>query len=375
MSQKATFKFTFPITKSEQRDDGRYLIGYASGPEIDTDGERMHPEAIEKFSDQINASNGADYPLTYRDAHAPDGVLRDLGVITKAWVNEHFHLGIEVKLDDDNPAADYLYKQVQKGKQYGMSVHGTVTDWSDDFVEDLGKTVRTFKNVILDEISNTTRPAWYPSFGTVLAKSVTDASDDAAGDNPVKTQKNGEPLDGDVKDAPQGDDAADSKTGEGVEDTDEAAVDETVDDAKDSQKSEDETDDDTGVEKAGRKVSAATAAQFKGLYDQMTTLLTDVGVLESDSSAEKSASEAGDTTTEKSDASTDASEPTLADVVAALEKANERIAELESAPRTQLPPKLTDVEKSAISTIEEVLSKAEPGDRLRTAFALHTKGR
>ena len=92
----ATFKYTFPIAKAEARTDGYYLTGYASGPEIDTEGERMAPEAIERFSEQINSTDD-DTRLVYRDAHAPDGVLRDLGEITKAWVTEKFHLGIEVR--------------------------------------------------------------------------------------------------------------------------------------------------------------------------------------------------------------------------------------------------------------------------------------
>lgn len=174
-----TFKYTFPITKAETRADGNYIIGYASGPEIDTEGERMAPEAIQRFSDQINATDET-MRLTYRDAHAPDGVLRDLGEITKAWIDDKFHLGIEVKVDMANPAGKFLFEQVNKGKQYGMSVAGRVLDYADEFVSTVGKTVRTYKNVVLDEISNTTRPAWYPSFGTVLAKSIKDASPDAS---------------------------------------------------------------------------------------------------------------------------------------------------------------------------------------------------
>jgi len=171
---KIAFKYTFPILKAENRDDGIYLVGFASGPEIDRDEERIAPEAIVRFAQQIEDRVASGDPLPYRDAHAPDGVLRDLGVLTKAWVNEHFHLGVEVRLDAENPASKYLFEQVKRGKQYGMSVSGSVLDWADEFVEGLGKAVRTFKHVILDEISNTTRPAWYPSFGTVLAKSVSD---------------------------------------------------------------------------------------------------------------------------------------------------------------------------------------------------------
>lgn len=181
------FKYTFPVSKAERRADGVYITGLASGPEIDGDGERVTVEAIAGFSRQIELAAEMGDPIPYRDAHAKDGVLRDLGVVTKAWITPDFHLGVEVRLDDDNPAAVSLFKQIQKGKQFGMSVAGHVLDFADEYVSEIGKIVRTFKDVVLEEISNTTRPAWYPSLGTVLSKAIKDAEDGesaaAAGDN------------------------------------------------------------------------------------------------------------------------------------------------------------------------------------------------
>lgn len=170
------WRITFPIEKAEQRDDGYFIIGLASGPEIDATDERMDQNLVYRYADQINASGGLslDAHLPYRDAHAPDGVMRDLGWLTSSWINDDQRLAVEVKLDEENPAAMYLFRQLKRGKKYGMSVAGKVLDYVDEWVTDVGKTIRTYKDVILTEISNTTRPAWTPSFGSVLAKAISD---------------------------------------------------------------------------------------------------------------------------------------------------------------------------------------------------------
>lgn len=174
--QPIPFRYTFGITKAEQRADGFFITGEASGPEIDATNERMAPEAIRRFSAQITAQAANGTPLPYRDAHAQDGVWRDLGEITRAWIDERLHLGVEVKLDEDSSAAMYLFKQLQKGKKYGMSIAGTVLDYADEFVSSVGRMIRTYKDIVLTEISNTTRPAWTPSFGTVLSKAIDEAT-------------------------------------------------------------------------------------------------------------------------------------------------------------------------------------------------------
>src|SRR6478609_738178 len=378
----ANFKYTFPIAKAEERPDGNYIVGFASGPEIDSDLERMAPEAIVRFSEQINATD-EETRLVYRDAHAKDGVLRDLGDITKAWVNEHFHLGIEVKLNMDNPAAAFLFKQVKKGKQYGMSVAGHVVEYADEFVAEVGKNVLTYKNVVLDEISNTTRPAWYPSFGTVLAKSVKDASETTEGEAMSKTAD--AELDTTVEDATKSDATTEvvDETAK-ADDTAGAAAEET---AADETAKSDETVVEETAEKAGRKLSGATSAKLLGLFNSMQEELTSLGVIEAPAAAdaattegEKSASGAEEDTTEKTAeaASTEAviTKSDLDALASALEKANERIAELEAQPRVAAPGAISDAAKSAAETdFEAELAKASPADRLRLAFAAQTSGR
>lgn len=378
----ATFKYTFPITKAEERADGFYITGYASGPEVDTEGERMAPEAITRFAEQINATD-PDSRLVYRDAHQPDGVLRDLGDITKAWVNEHFHLGIEVKLNMENPAAEFLFKQLKKGKQYGMSVGGHVVDYAMEYVDSVGKAVLTYKDVVLDEISNTTRPAWYPSFGTVLAKSIKDASIDAPTTG-VTVDEN-ELLDETVEDATKSDESADSttddvtKTDESVESQDETTEKADESTAEDTTEKSDESEAD--VEKAGRKLSGATANKLLGLFTEMQNTLVDLGVISTEGGdSEKSASAAEEDTTEKTDDATDSTEPVITKsdldaLAAALAKANERIAELEARPATVVPGVITDATKATADELAEVLAKASPSERMRLAFAAHTGGK
>lgn len=364
LAKAVNFKYTFPIAKAEQRSDGSYLVGYASGPEVDIEGERMAPEAIERFAGQITAAQDAGSPLVYRDAHAPDGVLRDLGDITKAWINEHFHLGIEIKVNMDNPAGAFLFRSVLAGKQYGMSVAGRVLDFADEMDKSAGKIVRTYKNVVLDEISNTTRPAWYPSFGSVLAKSVKDT---AAADLAL-----GEEV-GDKITLPAGDDTAKSDDTTVVDDT----TTESADDA--AKAAATATDDNT--EKAGRKVSGATATKLIGLFNEMQTALTDLGVIETPSTtddAEKSDAKTAENSTEKSESAPVDELAAIKTELGTLKAANEaqatRIAELESAPRTSLPPAVTEKD-AAQDEFMALLAKATPSERLRLVMAARTGGK
>lgn len=434
MTFTAAFKYTFPITKSEQRADGRYIIGYASGPEVDLEGERMAPEAIQRFAEQINTqTDDPELMLVYRDAHAPDGVLRDLGVIKKAWINEHMHLGIEVRLDDDNPASDFLWKQVDgRKKQYGMSVSGRVLDYADEFVSEVGKTVRTYKNVVLDEISNTTRPAWYPSFGSVLSKSIKDAAsavsdgvhvlnedelldtsveetakavEGEVASTEVETDKSsmdaydassaayvaqsvislmaGNPGDAELKSAfdliasfmSRKVEMIDDEGTEKSEDTteDEAAVDKSEDEA-----TEDTTDE---VDKAGRSISATNGKKLLGLYNEMTSTLVDLGLLEGavESSDKSDSTDEEDALDKSTEETVDDGQAALQTQIEELAKANAeqaaKIEELMKAPRTPVPAAITDETKKSASELSDMLSKASPSERLRLAFALQTQGR
>lgn len=171
------FKMTVPITKSSADEDGLYIEGAATGPEVDLQDERLAPEAIADFANQIKARYDAGDPIPYLDEHEKMGgrsVLKHLGDLVDGNITDKGHLWVKVRLHEDNPAATFLYRQIQKGKKFGMSISGDVPDggWADELVKSLGRKVRTFKQVILTHIANTTRPVWTPSLGTVLNRAV-----------------------------------------------------------------------------------------------------------------------------------------------------------------------------------------------------------
>lgn len=167
----ADWKYTIPVLRAEEAADGKYLVGEASGPERDLHQTEMSPEAITDFAAQIAERVAAGDPIPYVDAHAKDGVMRVLGHVIAGSVTPDFHLVIRVKLDDLNPAAQYLWNSVTRGKQFGMSIGGNGVAHRYVRTADGNRVIR-FTKVLLQEISNTTRPSWVPSFGTVLARSV-----------------------------------------------------------------------------------------------------------------------------------------------------------------------------------------------------------
>jgi len=430
----SNWRITFPIEKAEQREDGLYITGLASGPEIDATGERMSNELISRFADQINSTGGLAISsrLAYRDAHAPDGVLRDLGWVVRAWVNDQLQLAVEVKLDEENPAATYLFRALKRGKQYGMSVAGKVLDYTEEFVAEIGKTVMTYKDVILTEISNTTRPAWTPSFGSVLAKSLTEANEQSqhdAGD--VETHKTSPDGDG-IED--QTDDEAEAESDNGgvavvtdelhadEQDTTQPVVEETqaepeviapeVDapvagDGETTEKSDDDWSsvsaaytlesvlsilaDDDSPEAANLKdaansilaflsarVNSAEKADTTTPQAETETVTTEDVTPTTEETAEKSDSEDNADDLAKADETPEeetTQQPSVEELVRSLRELTAKVEELEKRPTTTLPP---IVDKADDESAEDVLQafKALPREqRLTAAFAAKTRGK
>lgn len=404
MTAPAKWRITFPVTKAERRSDGLYITGEATGPEVDAERERMHKNAIEGFQSQITKAVADGSPLPYRDAHAKDGVLRDLGHIVKGWLTEQMHLGIEVRLDEDNPAALYLFNQVQKGKQFGMSVMGMVEDYIDEYVSDIGHVVRTYKAVALEEISNTTRPAWTPSFGTVLSKAIDEAREAES------VAKNGESLSMDEELQPEQETsapAAEAETTEKAEEADSTNVVEQVTDATEGAEvaekaadAEAEGESET-VEKAGRALSATNRNILMAAHSDMMasmarfgSALSQLGVLDPEdaptsfdengpvaisdandiTAPEKSDSEAPENAVEKSNAPDEVDVTTeLAELKKAFSELTAEVTELRKGPATGRPPLIV---KSADEVIDPMAAIAamSPGERLRLGLAARHPG-
>ena len=166
------WKITIPVDRAEEQDGGLFLYGQASGPERDSHGTEMDPTAIQDFADQIVSRTNDGDPLPYLDHHMKDGVLRELGEVVDGSVSSDYRLNIKVRLHPDNPAAAYLHSRIKQGKKYGMSIAGDGVQYRMIDDPSSGEKVIRFLKIKLKEISNTTRPSWVPSFGTVLARSI-----------------------------------------------------------------------------------------------------------------------------------------------------------------------------------------------------------
>src|SRR6186997_433547 len=110
------FDIKIPIEKSEK--DGRWIItGVAAGSEVDLQGEAAHHVALQRMVDQINA-----VPLPFYDWHKKDFSSAEMGEVQKAWLNENDQVNVEIELDQDHPTAQWLWKKLDKGKQFGLSI-------------------------------------------------------------------------------------------------------------------------------------------------------------------------------------------------------------------------------------------------------------
>lgn len=269
----APFKYTITVEKAETTDEGLFIEGVASGMGVDSQGHEMDPSAIKGFEEQIRLRAEAGDPVPYLDWHNDKSVMAELGHVVKASVDPDFNLRIRVKLDEENPAAVLLHKRINRGKKFGMSVKGTADKWAERF-DDAGRRVLRFFDVALTEVSNTTKPIWTPSFGTVLAKAVIDEAEaesvQTEGDNPEMSKNDTEELTTGATDGAPADD-------ETTEPEAAAAEGETTEDTtpEESASGEDEVE----VMKAGAKYSKKARENFLAMYKQMGDMLRDEGIL------------------------------------------------------------------------------------------------
>jgi hypothetical protein len=185
--QSYEYKYTVPIEKSLRGD--RWIIrGVAAGPEVDKQGDVITPEAINSLATQINEA-----PVPFRNQHKVDDIMEDMGEVIKAFVTPDYQLEVEVELDRDNPSAQYLWKKLEQGKQYGMSIRGNSISPYTELSKAYGRPVRKHGRVTISEVSVTTRPVYSHSLGTVLKKAIDLAeAENAAGDNVMDTPVTGE---------------------------------------------------------------------------------------------------------------------------------------------------------------------------------------
>jgi len=162
------FPFMFIVEKavvSEDRTDAMIVSGVASSSNLDHDNERMSPEAIQAMANIINTQS---VPLRVEHQKDDNSII---GKVYKATVDERNQLIIEAELDNTNSAAALIYGTMKNGAKLGFSVGGAVKKAVKEFSEKTGRIVKTFYDVILNEVSLTNRPANYDSW--CFAKSIT----------------------------------------------------------------------------------------------------------------------------------------------------------------------------------------------------------
>ena len=168
--------FTFYIEKASAVANKPMVIrGVASSTSIDRDNEQMSSQAVESMLKQIKSKK-----IPLYNEHGRKWNDR-IGVVTNGEIDGSGNLVIEAELNGKHPIAKYLYEQIKNGVNLGFSVSGTVKGFVQQMRTDLGKFIRIFKDVVLDEVSVTDKASNWDSMGLVaksweyqIAKSISE---------------------------------------------------------------------------------------------------------------------------------------------------------------------------------------------------------
>jgi HK97 family phage prohead protease len=162
----STFKFFVPFTGAyvEKGTNKMIVEGLASTTEVDLTGERMAESAIKSMA----ASN---LPLSFRSEHKSEWDS-ELGAVTSLTATADHQLLMKAELDADHPNAHFLFGKLQKGSQLGLSIGGQVNDWAWEHDATIGKAIRTYKDIALQEVSVTSHPAVASTFLSAINKSL-----------------------------------------------------------------------------------------------------------------------------------------------------------------------------------------------------------
>jgi phage head maturation protease len=348
MSTKFDFDLQMPFEKATT-EDGRWILkGVAAGTGIDLQNERLAPELVSKFAEQISKA-----PVPFLNWHNENDALAEMGEVTKAWVTPNFDLGVEVELDQDDYRAQKLWRKLDQGKQFGMSVAGKVHEYKDEYEKSAGR-VRTYYDATLKEVSLTTKPIYTPSFGTVLKKAADAASEGDMSTN-VETPNATETV------------------------VEEKRVEQTVvAPASEPQVSEPETPavEEKVVEKAmptTDKARAKTIKQIVGMHRDMSRLIAELVLSEEDGTASADSVVTEAVVTTKSETTAEG-EDQLQKAVDEITRLSAEIGELKARiPATPAPEVL--VKKSDEEEAAELFKSLSTSDRLRLALAVTHNGK
>ncbi len=162
----STFKFFVPFTSAYiQKGTNKMVVeGLASTTEVDLTGERMADSAIKSMSE-------SNLPLDFRSEHKGDWDAV-LGSVVQLSATADHQLLMKAELDADHPNAHFLFGKLQKGSQLGLSIGGQVNDWAWEHDATIGKAIRTYKDIALQEVSVTSHPAVASTFLSAINKSL-----------------------------------------------------------------------------------------------------------------------------------------------------------------------------------------------------------
>lgn len=176
LEAEGNFSFNFYIEKAQAVDEpaGKFILrGIASTLNLDHDNERMAKDALTSMCTIINEKS---VPLRYEHSKEDSAII---GNVSKAWIDERNQLWIDAELDPNHPAGESLYTSIKnQGLKMGFSVGGKVKKAVKEFAASTGRMVKTFYDVLLDEVSVTKRPANYDAW--LFAKSIASKDEDTS---------------------------------------------------------------------------------------------------------------------------------------------------------------------------------------------------
>ena len=160
------FKLLIPIQKSYKGKSGKlYVEGYASDPSIDRDEERFDKGAIESMVECVNKGG-----IPIRIEHE-NKVHTDVGEWEVAKMDKDYRLFVKGWIDTEMSLGKDIEVLLKRGKDIMLSVGGKVLDLGYEYSAELEKSIRVYKDILLEEISIIKNPS---NFNTSLsmAKSV-----------------------------------------------------------------------------------------------------------------------------------------------------------------------------------------------------------
>lgn len=148
------FQIVIPITKAERNEKGKLIVrGIATDPTIDLENERFDEGVMEKMKTAVNKG-----VIPIRVEHE-NKFYTEVGTWKFADVDKDLKLHVEGEIDTDMSLGKDIEVLLNKRKPVSLSVGGRVHSAGFEYNKDLGKSIKVYKDITLDEISVVKNPA------------------------------------------------------------------------------------------------------------------------------------------------------------------------------------------------------------------------